>query len=148
MEDATVKFLLENLKQLLVTNADLISSAKIQVEWLNKDLRLFNTSIKDSTIEWQKGIHLWELVRQIRDFIPPATITLEVIGVSFLRCRHIVSSRPPSCSLQPRRRLTPMCHGLTGQRLLLMNSGTDKFSYRINWSRRNWPLSTFMRLTA
>ncbi|CAA0818078.1 Putative disease resistance protein [Striga hermonthica] len=69
MADAAVEFLLENLKQLLLTKAELISSAKGQVERLEKDLRLFNAFLKDSTKKRRKDLRLRELVRQIRDVV-------------------------------------------------------------------------------
>ncbi|GER56742.1 NBS-LRR type resistance protein [Striga asiatica] len=69
MADAAVEFLLENLKHLLLTKAELISSAKSQVERLEKDLRLFNAFLKDSTKKRRKDRRLQELVRQIRDVV-------------------------------------------------------------------------------
>ncbi|GER52525.1 NBS-LRR type resistance protein [Striga asiatica] len=69
MADAAIEFLLENLKQLLLTKAELISSSKSQVERLEKDLCLFNAFLKDSTKKRRKDLRLRELVRQIRDVV-------------------------------------------------------------------------------
>ncbi|KAL7098331.1 hypothetical protein ACP275_09G010600 [Erythranthe tilingii] len=69
MADAAVEFLLENLQQLLLYHAHLISDAKNQVEKLEKDLRLFKAFLKDSTKKRRKDDSLRELVRQIRDVV-------------------------------------------------------------------------------
>ncbi|KAG8378689.1 hypothetical protein BUALT_Bualt07G0011400 [Buddleja alternifolia] len=69
MADAAVEFLLENLQQLLLYHAHLISDAKNQVETLENDLRLFKAFLKDSTKKRRKDDSLRELVRQIRDVV-------------------------------------------------------------------------------
>ncbi|GFP88433.1 putative late blight resistance protein homolog r1a-6 [Phtheirospermum japonicum] len=69
MADAAVEFLLDNLQQLLLYHAHLISGAKIQVERLEKDLRLFKAFLKDSTKKRRKDNSLRELVAQIRDVV-------------------------------------------------------------------------------
>ncbi|GFP86244.1 putative late blight resistance protein homolog r1a-6 [Phtheirospermum japonicum] len=69
MADAAVEFLLENLKQLLLHHAHLISDAKNQVEKLENDLRLFKAFLKDSTKKRRTDESLRELVRQIRDVV-------------------------------------------------------------------------------
>ncbi|KAK6123585.1 hypothetical protein DH2020_042674 [Rehmannia glutinosa] len=69
MADAAVEFLLENLQQLLLYHAHLISDAKNQVEKLEKDLRLFKAFLKDSTKKRRKDNSLRELVGQIRDVV-------------------------------------------------------------------------------
>ncbi|KAI3454371.1 hypothetical protein Pfo_011034 [Paulownia fortunei] len=69
MADAAVEFLLENLQQLLLYHAHLISDAKNQVEKLEKDLRLFKAFLRDSTKKRRKDESLRELVRQIRDVV-------------------------------------------------------------------------------
>ncbi|CAK9149928.1 unnamed protein product [Ilex paraguariensis] len=48
MADAVVEFLLDNLKQLLIYNADLISGVKEQVESLHRELSLMKAFLKDS----------------------------------------------------------------------------------------------------
>ncbi|KAL3642285.1 hypothetical protein CASFOL_013100 [Castilleja foliolosa] len=69
MADAAVEFLLENLQQLLLYHAHLISDAKNQVMRLEKDLRLFKAFLKDSTKKRRKDNSLRELVAQIRDVV-------------------------------------------------------------------------------
>ncbi|KZV48521.1 hypothetical protein F511_08420 [Dorcoceras hygrometricum] len=69
MADAAVEFLLENLKQLLVYNVNLISDVKNQVESLYNQLGLFKAFLKDSTEKRRKNEVLKELVKQIRDVV-------------------------------------------------------------------------------
>ncbi|PIN23083.1 Apoptotic ATPase [Handroanthus impetiginosus] len=69
MADAAVEFLLENLKQLLLYHAKLLSGAREQVEKLEQDLRLFKSFLKDSTKKRRKEESLQELARQIRDVV-------------------------------------------------------------------------------
>ncbi|KAL6559346.1 hypothetical protein OROGR_004463 [Orobanche gracilis] len=69
MADAAVEFLLDNLQQLLLYHAHLITDAKNQVEKLEKDLRLFKAFLKDSTRKRRKDNSLRELVSQIRDVV-------------------------------------------------------------------------------
>nr|AGX27500.1 NBS-LRR class resistance protein Fy2-Ry2 [Sesamum indicum] len=69
MADAAVEFLLENLKQLLLYNANLILDIKVQVEFLYNDLSLFKAFLKDSTEKRSKHETLKELVKQIRDVV-------------------------------------------------------------------------------
>ncbi|KAL7149326.1 hypothetical protein ABFS83_05G032200 [Erythranthe nasuta] len=69
MADAAVEFLLENLKQLLLYNAKLITDIKDQVEFLYNDLTLFKAFLKDSTDKRSKHETLKELVKQIRNVV-------------------------------------------------------------------------------
>ncbi|KAH6763008.1 hypothetical protein C2S52_020441 [Perilla frutescens var. hirtella] len=69
MADAAVEFLLENLKQLLLYNANLILDVKDQVEFLYNDLTLFKAFLKDSTEKRSKHETLKELVKQIRNVV-------------------------------------------------------------------------------
>lgn len=69
MADASVEFLLENLKQLLLYNANLILDVKDQVEFLYNDLTLFKAFLKDSTEKRSKHETLKELVKQIRNVV-------------------------------------------------------------------------------
>lgn len=69
MADAAVEFLLENLKQLLLYNANLILDVKDQVEFLYNDLTLFKAFLKDSTEKRNKHETLKELVKQIRNVV-------------------------------------------------------------------------------
>ncbi|XP_073031009.1 putative late blight resistance protein homolog R1B-17 [Primulina eburnea] len=69
MADAAVEFLLENLKQLLVYNVNLISEVKNHVERLYNDLGLFKAFLKDSTEKRSKNEVLKELVKQIRNVV-------------------------------------------------------------------------------
>ncbi|CAI9259420.1 unnamed protein product [Lactuca saligna] len=48
MADAVVEFLLENLKQLLLYNSDVIYGVKGQVDSLYRELSLMNTFLKDA----------------------------------------------------------------------------------------------------
>ncbi|XP_047937620.1 putative late blight resistance protein homolog R1B-17 [Salvia hispanica] len=69
MADAAVEFLLENLKQLLLYNANLILDVKDQVELLYNDLTLFKAFLKDSTEKRSKHETLKELVKHIRNVV-------------------------------------------------------------------------------
>ncbi|XP_057810603.1 putative late blight resistance protein homolog R1B-17 [Salvia miltiorrhiza] len=69
MADAAVEFLLENLKQLLLYNANLILDVKAQVELLYNDLTLFKAFLKDSTEKRSKHETLKELVKHIRNVV-------------------------------------------------------------------------------
>ncbi|KAK9063793.1 hypothetical protein SSX86_017665 [Deinandra increscens subsp. villosa] len=66
MADAAVEFLLGNLKQLLVYNAQLISTVKDQVDSLCNDLRLLAAFVKETTESRSKHAVVKELVRRIR----------------------------------------------------------------------------------
>ncbi|XP_059649788.1 disease resistance protein RPP13-like [Cornus florida] len=67
MADPAVGFLLENLKQLLVYNVDLISGVKKQVESLCTDFDLMQAFLKDSNEKRSEYETLRVLVRKIRD---------------------------------------------------------------------------------
>ncbi|CAA2959156.1 Hypothetical predicted protein [Olea europaea subsp. europaea] len=67
MADAAVEFLLENLKQLLVYNANLIGAVKSEVEQIYSDLIEFKAFLKDSKGKRHNHEVLEELVNQIRD---------------------------------------------------------------------------------
>ncbi|XP_076912008.1 putative late blight resistance protein homolog R1B-14 [Bidens hawaiensis] len=67
MADAVVEFLLDNLKRLLLYNAELISGLKGQVESLYKELSLMKAFLKDSKEKRSEYEYVRELVRQIRD---------------------------------------------------------------------------------
>uniref|UniRef100_A0A5B7BL80 Uncharacterized protein n=1 Tax=Davidia involucrata TaxID=16924 RepID=A0A5B7BL80_DAVIN len=67
MADAVVDFLLENLKQLLLYNVDLISGVKDQIESLYRELSLMKAFLKDSMEKRSEYETVRELVRQIRD---------------------------------------------------------------------------------
>ncbi|KAJ0645134.1 putative virus X resistance protein-like, coiled-coil [Helianthus annuus] len=66
MAEAAVEFLLNNLKQLLAYNADLISSIKAHVESMYSDLGLLNTFVKGTSERRSNDSVVEELVRQIR----------------------------------------------------------------------------------
>ncbi|GAA0143899.1 antimicrobial response protein [Lithospermum erythrorhizon] len=72
MADAAVGFLLENLKHLLLYNADLLGDAKNQVEGLHKDLILFKAFIKDSTEKRTTNHTLQALVDNIKSVVDKA----------------------------------------------------------------------------
>ncbi|KAI3700099.1 hypothetical protein L2E82_44715 [Cichorium intybus] len=67
MADAVVEFLLENLKQLLLYNSDLIFGVKGQVDSLHRELSLMNAFLKDAKEKRNEYEYVRELVRQIRD---------------------------------------------------------------------------------
>ncbi|CAL5427992.1 unnamed protein product [Camellia sinensis] len=69
MAAAAVDFLLLNLKQLLVYNADLISGVKQQVVCLHDELSLLKAFLKDSTEKHSEYEIVKRLVRQIRDLV-------------------------------------------------------------------------------
>ncbi|KAG5523529.1 hypothetical protein RHGRI_035361 [Rhododendron griersonianum] len=66
MSDAAVGFLLENLKQLLQENANLISSVKDEVEGLIRDLKMLKAFLKDSEEKSREYEVVKELVAHIR----------------------------------------------------------------------------------
>ncbi|KAL4573301.1 hypothetical protein LXL04_020101 [Taraxacum kok-saghyz] len=67
MADAVVEFLLENLKQLLLYNSDLIYGVKGQVDSLHRELSLMNAFLKDAKEKRNEYKYVRELVGQIRD---------------------------------------------------------------------------------
>ncbi|KAK4394848.1 putative disease resistance protein [Sesamum angolense] len=79
MADAAVEFLLDNLQQLLIHHAHLISDAKNQVEKLESDLRLFKAFLRDSTKKRRKDDSLRVLVRQIRDVVYEAEDIIDAL---------------------------------------------------------------------
>ncbi|CAA3027698.1 late blight resistance homolog R1A-10 [Olea europaea subsp. europaea] len=68
-EEAAMRFLLENLKQLLLYNAHLILGVRSDVESLDKNLRLFHAILKDMAKGNNHHYVLNELVVQIRDIV-------------------------------------------------------------------------------
>ncbi|XP_052206156.1 putative late blight resistance protein homolog R1A-10 [Diospyros lotus] len=69
MADAAVEFLLLNLKQLLVYNADLILNVKEHVESLYNQFSMFKAFLKDSSEKRNDYEIVKELVRQIRAIV-------------------------------------------------------------------------------
>ncbi|KAD7117598.1 hypothetical protein E3N88_04866 [Mikania micrantha] len=82
MADAVVEFLLENLKQLLLYNSDLISGVKDRVESLYKELSLMKAFLKDSKEKRSEYEYVRELVRQIRDVAYEAEDTIDTFVVN------------------------------------------------------------------
>lgn len=82
MADAVVEFLLENLKQLLLYNADLISDLKGQINSLYRELSLMNAFLKDSKEKRSEYEYVRELVRQIRDVAYEAEDTIDAFIVN------------------------------------------------------------------
>ncbi|KAL8229354.1 hypothetical protein R6Q57_014254 [Mikania cordata] len=82
MADAVVEFLLENLKQLLLYNSDLISGVKDRVESLYKELSLMKAFLKDSKEKRSEYEYVRELVRQIRDVAYEAEDTIDAFVVN------------------------------------------------------------------
>ncbi|XAR63694.1 hypothetical protein NMG60_11023724 [Bertholletia excelsa] len=89
MADAAVEFLLLNLKQLLVYNADLISGVKGQVESLYKELSMFKAFLKDFTEKRSEFQIVKELVKQIREVVYEAEDAIDefVVETALLRSR-------------------------------------------------------------
>ncbi|KAE9450864.1 hypothetical protein C3L33_17236, partial [Rhododendron williamsianum] len=81
MADAAVEFLLLNLKQLLVYNADLISGVKEQVESLYNELSMLKAFLKDSTENRSEYEIVKELVRQIRVVVYEAEDVIDTFVV-------------------------------------------------------------------
>ncbi|KAJ0652910.1 putative virus X resistance protein-like, coiled-coil [Helianthus annuus] len=81
MADAVVEFLLENLKQLLLYNSDLIFGVKGQVESLHDELSLMKAFLKDSKEKRSEYELVRELVRQIRDVAYEAEDTIDTFVV-------------------------------------------------------------------
>ncbi|CAI9759381.1 unnamed protein product [Fraxinus pennsylvanica] len=77
--DASVEFLLESLKQLLLYNASMTLDVKSQVEFMCYDLRLFKAFVKDSTEKRNNDATLQELVKQIIDVFYDAEDTVDAI---------------------------------------------------------------------
>ncbi|KAL1532689.1 putative late blight resistance protein R1B-16 [Salvia divinorum] len=69
MADAAVEFLLNNLKDLLLYHAHLLTDSKQQIENLETDLRLFKAFLKDSVKKRRKDERTRALVRSIRDVV-------------------------------------------------------------------------------
>ncbi|KAK1423626.1 hypothetical protein QVD17_18932 [Tagetes erecta] len=82
MADAVVEFLLDNLKQLLLYNSDLIYGVKGQVESLYKELSLMKAFLKDSKEKRSEYEYVRELVRQIRDVAYEAEDTIDTFVVN------------------------------------------------------------------
>ncbi|KAL8218549.1 hypothetical protein R6Q57_021922 [Mikania cordata] len=99
MADAAVEFLLGNLKQLLVYNANLISTVKDQVDSLCNDLRLLAAFVKETTESRSKHAVVKELVRRIRIEVYKAEDIIDMYvshasvqksRTKFLKALHIV----------------------------------------------------------
>nr|XP_043640332.1 putative late blight resistance protein homolog R1A-10 [Erigeron canadensis]XP_043640333.1 putative late blight resistance protein homolog R1A-10 [Erigeron canadensis] len=82
MADAVVEFLLDNLKQLLLYNSDLVFGVKDQVESLYKELSLMKAFLKDSKEKRSEYEYVRELVRQIRDVAYEAEDTIDTFVVN------------------------------------------------------------------
>lgn len=93
MADAVVEFLLDNLKQLLLYNVDLISGVKDQVESLYKELSLMKAFLKDSREKRTEYEMVRELVRQIRDVAYEAEDIIDtfVVNVAMHKSRSTMS---------------------------------------------------------
>ncbi|CAA3028968.1 Hypothetical predicted protein [Olea europaea subsp. europaea] len=68
-DETAVGFLLENLKQLLLYNANLILNVKSDVESLHKDLQLFKAFLKDMAKRDNNPEVLNTLMKEIRDIV-------------------------------------------------------------------------------
>ncbi|KAM7487799.1 hypothetical protein LguiB_025283 [Lonicera macranthoides] len=93
MADAVVEFLLENLKQLLLYNVDLISGVKDQVESLYKELSLMKAFLRDSREKRIEYETVRELVRQIRDVAYEAEDKIDtfVVNAALQKARGTMS---------------------------------------------------------
>ncbi|PSR88102.1 Late blight resistance protein like [Actinidia chinensis var. chinensis] len=93
MADAAVEFLLLNLKQLLVYNADLISGVKEQVEALYNELIMLKAFLKDSTEKRSEYEIVKALVRQIRVVVYEAEDVIDtfVVQTALQRTRSALS---------------------------------------------------------
>uniref|UniRef100_A0AAU7LKH8 NLR required for cell death 0 n=1 Tax=Actinidia chinensis TaxID=3625 RepID=A0AAU7LKH8_ACTCH len=93
MADAAVEFLLLNLKQLLVYNADLISGVKEQVEALYNELIMLKAFLKDSTEKRSEYEIVKALVRQIRVVVYEAEDVIDtfVAETALQRARNALS---------------------------------------------------------
>ncbi|XP_060214877.1 putative late blight resistance protein homolog R1A-3 [Lycium barbarum] len=77
MADVAVKFLLENLLQLLIDNADLIVGVKGEVEELLRDLNDFNAFLKQAAKSRRDNEVLKELVKKIRKVVNDAEDSID-----------------------------------------------------------------------
>lgn len=93
MADAVVEFLLENLKQLLLYNVDLISGVKEQVESLYRELSLMNAFLRDSKEKRSQYEVVREIVRQIRDVAYEAEDIIDnfIVTAALQRTRNRIS---------------------------------------------------------
>ncbi|KAK1357890.1 hypothetical protein POM88_051146 [Heracleum sosnowskyi] len=93
MADAVVEFLLENLKQLLLYNVDLISGVKEQVESLYRELSLMNAFLRDSKEKRSQYEVGREIVGQIRDIAYEAEDIIDtfVVTAAFQKTRNRIS---------------------------------------------------------
>lgn len=81
MTDATVGFLLENLKEILVYNADLIGGVQENVKDLCDDLDTLRGFIKEYTKEERKNDILKAVVKEIRNVVNEAEDAIETVVV-------------------------------------------------------------------
>lgn len=93
MADAVVEFLLENLKQLLLYNVDLISGVKDQVESLYRELSLMKAFLRDSKEKRSEYETVREIVRQIRDVAYEAEDVIDtfVVNAAMQKARSTLS---------------------------------------------------------
>ncbi|KAI7993538.1 putative disease resistance protein RDL5 [Camellia lanceoleosa] len=93
MATAAVDFLLLNLKQLLMYNADLISGVKQQVVCLHDELSMLKAFLKDSTEKGSEYEIVKQLVRQIRDVVYAAEDAIDtfVVHAAMQRARSTFS---------------------------------------------------------
>ncbi|CAN4124775.1 unnamed protein product [Withania somnifera] len=77
MADVAVKFLVENLMQLLIDNADLILGIKGEVEELLRDLSDFNAFLKQAAKSRRDNEVLKEMVKKIRKVVNDAEDSID-----------------------------------------------------------------------
>ncbi|WMV28170.1 hypothetical protein MTR67_021555 [Solanum verrucosum] len=77
MADVAVKFLVENLMQLLIDNADLILGIKGEVENLLRDLNDFNAFLKQAAKSRRENEVLKEMVKKIRKVVNDAEDSID-----------------------------------------------------------------------
>ncbi|PHU02049.1 hypothetical protein BC332_27300 [Capsicum chinense] len=77
MADVAVKFLVENLMQLLIDNADLILGIKGEVEDLLRDLSDFNAFLKQAAKSRRDNEVLKEMVKKIRKVVNAAEDSID-----------------------------------------------------------------------
>ncbi|KAJ8547684.1 hypothetical protein K7X08_011270 [Anisodus acutangulus] len=77
MADVAVKFVVENLMQLLIDNADLILGIKGEVEDLLRDLNDFNAFLKQAAKSRRDNEVLKELVKKIRKVVNDAEDSID-----------------------------------------------------------------------
>ncbi|KAL0356289.1 UNVERIFIED_CONTAM: hypothetical protein Sradi_4075800 [Sesamum radiatum] len=126
MEDTCVRFLLENLSQLRLHRADLISDVKDQIERLEENLLLFKRFLNEYSIQKREkdGI-LKEVSEQMREVVYKAEDAVDVYVSQALEGRLKSTSeefliRRESFSAASSKRWSQQAQGLKNYTMILI----------------------------